>query len=613
MRGAGGRAAGLDGDRPGAGVGGSGAGGTRAPGSADGDAVNPPDRGDRRRAWRLSISYAHWIPSGARANAPVTATATSARMSAQFVVPVGLFASWVGVGAWPVDECPRLTAPRVTPCWRSDLRAGLPPEAVTPRDAPGSDVPAPSADPVVEPAAATAAAVDRASAQGVDDAAARSDTSARCSRRCSWASVTRSVRAVAGAPSAGLPYSPARRPSRRADTGDRVATHPRSRATSARSRRLAAAARRCCRRPRSGVLRTVRDHAPRAPAAPSAARVVEPPLPRAPEPVEPGLPVDPRELPTPIADGAPAAELGVDPPTVGVCGPEGGRTDGAGPPVTGVAGTCEGTLTVPAGAGTDGAPTDGTETDGVVTDGTETDGVVTDGTETDGVVTDGTETDGVVTDGTETDGVVTDGTVTDGAVTDGAVTDGTALGVARASAAPPSAVAISTLSASERAMRIVRDMCAETHTLTRTCAKPMWWAEIDPCAPGRDRWERSKAGLRRNPMPALGIMGGVPQMIDVCPLSEFPPGESRLVAWEDLEIGVFNCAGSFYAIEDRCSHDDGPLAEGTFDPDTCTVECPRHGSLFDLATGKPKTLPAYVPVDTFPVIIEDDTIKLEVE
>jgi len=108
-------------------------------------------------------------------------------------------------------------------------------------------------------------------------------------------------------------------------------------------------------------------------------------------------------------------------------------------------------------------------------------------------------------------------------------------------------------------------------------------------------------------------MRGVPQTIDVCPLSELPSGESRLVTWEDLEIGVFNCAGTFYAIEDRCSHDDGPLAEGSFDPDTCTVECPRHGSLFDLATGKPKTLPAYVPVDTFPVIIEDDTIKLEVE
>jgi len=102
-------------------------------------------------------------------------------------------------------------------------------------------------------------------------------------------------------------------------------------------------------------------------------------------------------------------------------------------------------------------------------------------------------------------------------------------------------------------------------------------------------------------------------MIEVCPVQELEPGERRLVEWEDLEIGVFNCAGNLYAIEDRCSHDNGPLAEGEFDAAECTVECPRHGSLFDLKTGRPKTLPAYVPVDTFPVIIEDEKIKLEVD
>ncbi len=75
---------------------------------------------------------------------------------------------------------------------------------------------------------------------------------------------------------------------------------------------------------------------------------------------------------------------------------------------------------------------------------------------------------------------------------------------------------------------------------------------------------------------------------------------------------MFNCDGTFYAIEDRCSHDDGPLAEGPFDPLACTVECPRHGSLFDLKTGRPRTLPAYEPVDTFAVIIDNDIIKLEV-
>ena len=81
---------------------------------------------------------------------------------------------------------------------------------------------------------------------------------------------------------------------------------------------------------------------------------------------------------------------------------------------------------------------------------------------------------------------------------------------------------------------------------------------------------------------------------------------------EGVKIGVFNCGGALHAIEDRCSHDDGPLAEGEFDAEACTVECPRHGSLFDLSTGKPKTLPAYVPVRTFEVTVEDDTVKLEV-
>ena len=107
-----------------------------------------------------------------------------------------------------------------------------------------------------------------------------------------------------------------------------------------------------------------------------------------------------------------------------------------------------------------------------------------------------------------------------------------------------------------------------------------------------------------------------PQMstkIDVCPASEIAPGQKFLVEAEGRKIGVFNCDGALYAIEDRCSHDDGPLAEGDFNPDTCTVECPRHGSLFDLSTGRPKTLPAYAPVQTFPVAIENDTITLEVD
>ena len=107
-------------------------------------------------------------------------------------------------------------------------------------------------------------------------------------------------------------------------------------------------------------------------------------------------------------------------------------------------------------------------------------------------------------------------------------------------------------------------------------------------------------------------MNSVNTSIAVCKASELAEGEMRIVEIDGRKIGVFNCGdGELLAIEDRCSHDDGPLAEGEFDAASCTVECPRHGSLFDLRTGKPRTLPAYRPVETFEVHIDGDEVKLE--
>ena len=103
------------------------------------------------------------------------------------------------------------------------------------------------------------------------------------------------------------------------------------------------------------------------------------------------------------------------------------------------------------------------------------------------------------------------------------------------------------------------------------------------------------------------------EIIDICPVSDLPPGASRTVETEDFEIMVVNCGGELFAVEDRCSHDDGVLLEGTVDAAGCTVECPRHGSLFDLRTGRPKNLPAYEPIETFPVVVEGNTIKIEVD
>ena len=102
------------------------------------------------------------------------------------------------------------------------------------------------------------------------------------------------------------------------------------------------------------------------------------------------------------------------------------------------------------------------------------------------------------------------------------------------------------------------------------------------------------------------------ETITVCALSDLPAGEMRIVEDDGRKIGVFHCAaGELYAIEDRCSHDVGPLAEGECDPASCTVECPRHGSLFDLTSGRPRTLPAYRPVGTFEVRVDNDEVKLE--
>jgi 3-phenylpropionate/trans-cinnamate dioxygenase ferredoxin component len=102
--------------------------------------------------------------------------------------------------------------------------------------------------------------------------------------------------------------------------------------------------------------------------------------------------------------------------------------------------------------------------------------------------------------------------------------------------------------------------------------------------------------------------------IEALPLAELPDGSMRLVPAGHLTVGLYHCAGTLFAIEDRCSHDDGPLCEGEWDREACHVVCPRHGSRFDLRNGGALTLPAYLPVDTYPVHVRDDgMIVIEVD
>jgi 3-phenylpropionate/trans-cinnamate dioxygenase ferredoxin component len=101
-------------------------------------------------------------------------------------------------------------------------------------------------------------------------------------------------------------------------------------------------------------------------------------------------------------------------------------------------------------------------------------------------------------------------------------------------------------------------------------------------------------------------------LIEVCPLDQLPPGSMKLVEAGQIAVGVYNVDGQLCAVEDRCSHDDGPLVEGDWEPDEGVVICPRHGSRFDICSGRPLTLPAVFPVETFPVVVEDGWVKVEV-
>jgi 3-phenylpropionate/trans-cinnamate dioxygenase ferredoxin subunit len=97
--------------------------------------------------------------------------------------------------------------------------------------------------------------------------------------------------------------------------------------------------------------------------------------------------------------------------------------------------------------------------------------------------------------------------------------------------------------------------------------------------------------------------------VEITQLDQLPRDRGVRVTIGDHRIAMFRIADEVYAIGDRCSHAEASLSEGEV-WDT-TVECPRHGSEFDLATGEPGALPATVPVPVYPVSIEDGTVYLE--
>ena len=76
-------------------------------------------------------------------------------------------------------------------------------------------------------------------------------------------------------------------------------------------------------------------------------------------------------------------------------------------------------------------------------------------------------------------------------------------------------------------------------------------------------------------------------------------------------IAIFHLEDGYYAIEDTCSHEEASLSEGEIEDGQ--IECPLHGAMFDIRSGKNVTLPAVLPVKSYPVKIEDGEIYVEVE
>lgn len=96
--------------------------------------------------------------------------------------------------------------------------------------------------------------------------------------------------------------------------------------------------------------------------------------------------------------------------------------------------------------------------------------------------------------------------------------------------------------------------------------------------------------------------------VDVAPAAELGPGQVRVVDADGTPIAVFNVDGSYYAIEDVCTHDGGELATGKFEGDE--IECPRHGARFCVRTGEALCAPAWEPTATFPVRVENGVVQV---
>jgi 3-phenylpropionate/trans-cinnamate dioxygenase ferredoxin subunit len=102
----------------------------------------------------------------------------------------------------------------------------------------------------------------------------------------------------------------------------------------------------------------------------------------------------------------------------------------------------------------------------------------------------------------------------------------------------------------------------------------------------------------------------MPELVAVARVEDIPPGSVKVVDAAGRRIALCNYDGTFYAIDDECTHDRGSLDQGELIGNE--IECPRHGARFDIKTGRATRLPAIRPVQAYKVTVSDGSITVEV-
>ena len=102
------------------------------------------------------------------------------------------------------------------------------------------------------------------------------------------------------------------------------------------------------------------------------------------------------------------------------------------------------------------------------------------------------------------------------------------------------------------------------------------------------------------------MSGKTARFVKVGRVADVPQGGVEIFDVDDRRIAVYRLEDGFYAIDDICTHDGGPLAQGEIDGDQ--VICPRHGARFSIKTGAALTFPAVTPVDSYPIRVEGEEL-----